>query len=142
MPNKDKGLDRAEPGKKDAVPGAGNVAPGPWRVSGFETSTGASGRVIMGSDGFSIAHVFERTPEENAANANVLAAAWDLLALLKDVVSPAISGFIHRRSMLPTVVSDRIFAAIAKVEGKSSAPSSPGTTAPSVQPKSKAPDAT
>ena len=60
-----------------------NYTKGPWRISGFEVGVGASNRVVMGADGFSIAHVGERDADENDANAHLIAAARELLEVAR-----------------------------------------------------------
>ncbi len=55
----------------------------PWRVSSFEQSAGGAGRVIMGSDGFSIAHVMDRSPAENEVDAAFIVEAVNSHASLK-----------------------------------------------------------
>lgn len=65
--------------------------PTPWYVSGFETQAGGNSRVIMGGDGFSIAHVMDRTTPENIADAAFIVKACnahdELLIALAEVFS-------------------------------------------------------
>lgn len=94
---------------------------GPWRLSGFEAFVKAPSRVIMGADGFSIANVGERTPEENAANAHLIVAAPDLLEAVRIALKCMAWCRRHHKDAqtgegFPV---EMIFhAAIAKAEGK------------------------
>lgn len=64
---------------------AGQLAPGPWYVSEFERSAGGVSRVVMGADGFSIAHVMDRSADENEAIASLIAVTHELLGLMRRV---------------------------------------------------------
>lgn len=57
--------------------------PGPWRISDFEIRAESNGRVIMGIDDFAVASVTERSRAENHGNAQLIAAAPDLLNLVQ-----------------------------------------------------------
>jgi len=69
----------------------------------------------MGADDFSIAHVGERTVEENEANARLIAAAPDLLEALKDLVALCEHMAKLSRNTPKLNMHKR---AIAKAEGK------------------------
>jgi len=56
-------------------------------------------------------------PGEGAANAALLTAAPKMLAVLKQIATPEVAGFIHRRSELPRPIIDAINAAISEAEG-------------------------
>ncbi|NGO50479.1 hypothetical protein [Allomesorhizobium camelthorni] len=63
--------------------------PTPWYVSGFEAGAGGDSRVVMGADGFSIAHVMDRTPMENAADADFIVKAVNAFKEMKKALTAA-----------------------------------------------------
>jgi hypothetical protein len=63
--------------------------PGPWRISGFEPSANGKDRVVMGADGFGVAWLSGRTLEEHEADAQLIAAAPELLDALKKMTAVA-----------------------------------------------------
>lgn len=46
-----------------------NHTPTPWRISEFEQGAGGDARVVMGADGFSVAHLMDRSATEHEADA-------------------------------------------------------------------------
>ena len=106
--------------------------PGPWRISKFENTTAT--RMVMGADNFAVTCVMERlsTPEENIANARLIASAPDLLAALQMQIDwrmrdgspcacPAGQDEDEQRGKMPTIHAtscDELRAAIAKATGK------------------------
>lgn len=95
----------------------------PWRVSSFEQAAGGSGRVIMGDDGFSIAHVMDRTPAENEADAAFIVAAVNghdalvkALTLAEDILSRTpFSNALWPNGMHPMTGITQIRDALAAV---------------------------
>ena len=88
--------------------------PGPWReraMPGRKTTAW-----ISGGDGNLITEISgaRRLPEENAANAALIAAAPEMLAALKNLVNDALANGMH--SSEPRIIEAR--QAIAKAEGK------------------------
>ena len=95
----------------------------PWRISGFEQGAAGSARVIMGGDGFSIAHVMDRTPAENEADAAFIINAVNChdalvaaLTLAEDILSRApFSNAMWPNGMHPQIGITQIRDAIAAV---------------------------
>ena len=95
----------------------------PWRISSFEQGAAGSARVIMGDDGFSIAHVMDRTPAENEADAafivdavNCHDALVEALTLAEDILSRApFSNALWPNGMHPMTGITQIRDALALV---------------------------
>jgi len=71
----------------ETKPMSATHTPTPWRVSGFEQRSGGAGRVIMGDDSFSVAHVMDRTPAENEVDATFIVEAVNSHEALKEQVA-------------------------------------------------------
>lgn len=82
--------------------------PGPWRISKFGKATGKQ-LTVMGDDGYGVCWIDGRSPEEHMADAQLIAAAPDLLEALKAV-------WERHAGELPDGVL--VKAAIAKAEGR------------------------
>lgn len=95
----------------------------PWRVSSFEQGAAGSARVIMGDDGFSIAHVMDRTQAENEVDAAFIVAAVNshdalvkALTLAQDILSRRpFSDALWPNGMHPQIVITQIRDALALV---------------------------
>lgn len=100
--------------------------PTPWHISGFEQEAGGASRVIMGSDNFSIAHVMDRTPAENEADAALIVDAVNsyeslkaALVLAEDVLSRyPFSTALWPNGMHPQVGIEQIRNALSRASVK------------------------
>jgi len=87
--------------------------PGPWRVIG-PTKTSGWG-LCIGCAHNIVARLTGRGSNETSANARLIAAAPDLLAVLKEVAE---SSQYWGEYDVPLGIHERIAAAIAKAEGE------------------------
>ena len=89
---------------------------GPWEAHARDYHSHHNGHFALISAGLSIAIVYHAGTEEDQANANLIAAAPELLASLKAVMSFWIG--VEAGDEMPAEIFDAATDAIAKAEGR------------------------
>lgn len=94
------------------------LSPAPWRLAPSAGKLRYS-CAVKSADGYTAAIAYGETPAETASNANLIAAAPDLLAVVKRAGSAFASydGDNFSQEFLVDIVAE-ITAAIAKAEGR------------------------
>ena len=84
--------------------------PGPWKFYD-DSNDGKTNRIEIVAIGKTVARIYHSVPAEDLPNARLIAAAPDLLALLKELID------IEGPQPGTAAWADKVRAAIAKAEG-------------------------